>query len=264
MSKTLNLVDILLTTGKHLFTMGRSHEALQPLTKLAGFRKLPDHVNEQLQALLAEIYLEKGEYKKARRHLTAAIAANPLEANYQFLMAIALVEDEGADFARAEAHFARAVEFDPDEAAYWLDYGSYLFKICKNKDGLRAIRKAYALDVKNIAIVSQVAEVLRREGFYEEATTKLRAALFENSGDQRFRQLWQQHQFEMIFIEQDHAARGLDKTPGKPVILPFKLEPRLERFQSIGGKTIRIDQAQERREPTNKRPLPFRRPPKKG
>jgi len=264
MSKTLNLVDILLTTGKQLFTLGRSHEALTPLTKLAGFRKLPDHVNEQLQALLAEIYLEKGEYKKARRHLTAAIAANPLEANYQFMMAIALTEDDDADQTRAEAYFARAVEFDADEPAYWIDYGSYLFKLGKTKTGLHAIRKAYALAVKNVAIVGQVAEVLRREGYYEEAATKLRSALFENSGDQRFRQLWQQHQFEMIFIEQDRKRRGLDMTPDKPVILAFPTEPRQPKYQAIGGKTIRIDDAEDLREPTNKRPLPFRRPPKKG
>lgn len=264
MSMTLNLVDILFTTGQNLFTMGRSHEALQPLTKLAGFRNLPDHVNKSLQALLAEIYLEKGEYKNARRHLTAAIAANPLEANYQFMMAIALTEDEDADLARAEAYFARAVEFDPDTAAYWVDFGSYLFKIGKTKDALRAIRKAYAIDVKDIAIVGEVAEVLRREGHCAEATTKLRAALFANSGDQRFRQLWQQHQFALIFIEQDRTRRGLNAKPGKPVILPFKLEPTQAMYQAIGGKTIRIDQAEELREPTNKRPLPFRRPPKKG
>jgi tetratricopeptide (TPR) repeat protein len=264
MSKMLNLVDILLTTGRQLFTMGRSHEALHPLTKLAGFRKLPDHVNEQLQALLAEIYLEKGEYKKARRHLIAAIAANPLDANYQFMMAIALVEDDEADQGRAEAYFTRAVEFDPDEAAYWVDYGSYLFKVGKTKEALRAIRKAYALDVKSIAIVSQVAEVLRREGYFAEANTKLRAALFENSGDQRFRQLWQQHQFEMIFIEQDRARHGLDMKPGKPVILPFESKPKQDKYQSLGGKTIRIDQAEPLREPANQKPIPFQRPPKKG
>jgi tetratricopeptide (TPR) repeat protein len=264
MSKTLNLVDILLTTGRQLFTMGRSHEALHPLTKLAGFRTLPDHVNEQVQALLAEIYLEKGEYKKARRHLTAAIAANPLEANYQFMMAIALVEDDEADLGRAEAYFARAVDFDPEEASYWVDYGSYLFKIGKSKDALRAIRKAYALDVKNVTIVGEVAEVLRREGYFAEANTKLRAALFENSGDQRFRLLWQQHQFEMIFIEQDRARRGLDKKQGKPVILPFDGKPKQGKYQSLGGKTIRIDQAEPLREPTNQKPIPYQRPPKKG
>ena len=49
MSRTLNLVDILLTTGRNLFLMGRFTEALIPLTKLAGFRQLPEHLAEEVQ-----------------------------------------------------------------------------------------------------------------------------------------------------------------------------------------------------------------------
>ena len=59
MSMTLNLVEILLNTGRQLFTMGRFTEALNPLTKLSSFRKLPDHVSEELQLLLAEIALQQ-------------------------------------------------------------------------------------------------------------------------------------------------------------------------------------------------------------
>ena len=84
MSATLNLVEILLSTGRHLFMMGRSHEALVPLTKLAGFRRLPDRTNEQLQALLAEIYLQQGEYKNARRHLAVVNHCRMIPAHQQF------------------------------------------------------------------------------------------------------------------------------------------------------------------------------------
>ena len=38
MSRTLNLIDILLTTGRHLFLVGRFTEALVPLTKLVPIR----------------------------------------------------------------------------------------------------------------------------------------------------------------------------------------------------------------------------------
>src|ERR1043166_5966596 len=97
MSRTLNLVDILLTTGRHLFLMGRFTEALPPLNKLRNFRILPDHVQEELQSLLAEIALQHRKYKDARRHLAAAIALRPLKAEYFYLMAIAIEEDETAD-----------------------------------------------------------------------------------------------------------------------------------------------------------------------
>src|SRR5579862_5715165 len=121
MSMTLNLVDILLTTGRHLFMMGRFTEALNPLTKLSGFRKLPDQVNEELQLLLAEIALQQKKYKTARRHLTAAIALRPRVAEYHYLMGMATVEDETIDHKRAETYFARAVELEADEAIYHLD-----------------------------------------------------------------------------------------------------------------------------------------------
>ena len=56
MSRTLNLIDILLTTGRHLFLMGRYTEALQPLTRLCEFRKLPRHVLEDF--VTAELELD--------------------------------------------------------------------------------------------------------------------------------------------------------------------------------------------------------------
>jgi len=262
MSRTLNLVDILLTSGRHLFTMGRLQEALVPLTRPLGFRKLPGHANEQLQALLAEIYLQRQEYKSARRHLTAAIAANPLEANYHYLMGIAIVEDSDADQGRAEASFARAVDYDPDRAAYWVDYASHLFSIGKPKDGLKAIRRAYALDITDADVIGEVAAILRREGYADEATTKLRSALFQNHGDQRFRQLWQTHQYELIFIEQEAARKKPETKRGKPILLPFKPAKASGKYLKLGGKTIRIDKAESLPEPKEKTPVPHQRPQK--
>src|SRR2546423_32041 len=110
MSRTLNLIDVLLTTGRHLFLMGRFTEALVPLTKLSAFRRLPDHVVAEHQALLGEIYLQQKNYKQARRHLTAASAVRPLKAEYHYLMAVAIEEDDAADRKRAEMYYARAIE----------------------------------------------------------------------------------------------------------------------------------------------------------
>ena len=200
MSRTLNLIDILLNTGRNLFLVGRSTEALVPLTKLAGFRKLPRPLQEELQALLGEIHLQQKNYKQARRHLTAAICCRPLKAEYHYLMAVAIEEDQEADRNRAEMYYERVVQLNPEQPAYWADFGSYLFTIDKAKEGLKAIRKAFTLAPTDAEIVGQVAAVLRREGHAEEATTKLRAALFHNHGAQAFRLLWQQHQFELIRI----------------------------------------------------------------
>ena len=260
MSKTLNLVEILLTTGRHLFLMGRFTEALDPLTKLSGFRKLPEHVADELQSLLAEIALQQKNYKVARRHLTAALALRPLKAEYCYRMAVAIEEDEDADRKRAEMYYARAVELDAEEPTYCVDFGSYLFSIGKGKDALKMLRKGYMLGVTDADIVGKVAEVMRREGYGEEATTKVRAALFHNHGSAAFRQLWQQHQFALIHANQQKPRIRVEK----PTILPFVAAPVQGKYIELGAKTIRIDQAEALEAPKQREPLPFRRPPKKG
>lgn len=265
MSRTLNLVDILLTTGRHLVLMGRLTEAITPLTKLAQFRKLPRHVLEELNSLLGDIYLQKRDFIKARRHLTAALAANPREADHHYRMAIAIDEDKDADRERAEFHYNRAVELEPEQAIYWADFGSYLFSVGKAKQALRAIRRAYARGINDAEIVGQVAGILRNEGHEAEATTKLRAALFQNHGDQRFRQLWQQHQFQLIYLAQERKRDAKMRDDVEPVILPFQPAPATGKYIELGNKTIRIDPPESLKEPQTKTPhdtQPHRRPQK--
>jgi len=261
MSRTLNLVDILLTSGRNLVMMGRFTEALVPLTKLAGFRNLPEHVLHELYSLRADIRLQQGDYKEARRQLTAAIALRPLDGRNHYLMGIAIEEDDTADLKRAKMYFERAVDIESDNAAYWVDFGSYLFKIGQTKAALKAVRKAYALEPADADIIGEVAHILRREGHFQEATTKLRQSLFENHGAQVFRQLWQQHQFALIHAQQQEKKPkpfGCDR----PVILPFTPAPTSGKYREIGGKTIRFDPPEPMKEPTNKKPAPYKRPPK--
>jgi tetratricopeptide (TPR) repeat protein len=262
MSRTLNLIDMLLNSGRHLHGIGRNQEALDVLTRLADFRKLPTHVVEEIQTLLADLYMQRENYPKARRHLTSLLALRPLKAQYHYLMGLAIEEDDDADLKRAEQYYALAAELEPDNAAYWVDYGTYLLRIGNRKMGLKAIRKAYALDTHDPDIVAQVAEALRNEDRFEEAGTKLRAAFFSNHGDERFHRLWQQHQFQMIREEQQQKQRvALGRKKG-PVILPFAPAASTGKYADLGEKTIRIDQAEPLPGPKSPMPVPFRRPPK--
>jgi hypothetical protein len=112
-----------------------------------------------------------------------------------------------------------------------------------------------------VDIVGQVADLLRQEDRFEEATSKLRAALFRNRGDERFQQLWQQHQFQMI-REQQGAARGEKSGRNKgPVILPFMAAESSGKYVELGDRTLRLDPPQPLTKPRSPLPLPFRRPP---
>ncbi len=268
MSRTLNLIDVLLNSGRHFTEIGRTQEAIAILTRLAEFRKLPREVLEELHALLADLYLRQADHTKARRHLSAALAAHPLNAEHHYMMAVAIEEDDDADLKRAEMYYARAVELEPDNAWYWADYGSFLLRAGKRAPGLTAIRKAYALGIDDAELVAVVADSLRLEERFDEAGTKLRATLFRNHGDHRFRQLWQHHQFQRVRHEQEMKRAKSNGGNKGPVVLPFIAAKSTGKYADLGGKTIRIDQAEpvsdpkthcERETPSK---LPYRRPPK--
>jgi tetratricopeptide (TPR) repeat protein len=259
MGKMLNLIDILLTTGRQLVLMGRFTEALQPLTKLSAFRNLPEEALVELQSLLAEIALQQKNFKSARRHLTAAIAMRPLHAEYHYLMALAIDEDIDADRKRAEMYYTRAIELD-GLSVYYVDFGAYLVSIGKSKEGLKMVRKAYAIGIADAEIVGKAADILRREGHVEEATAKVRAALFHNHASTDFRLLWQEHQYALIYAKQQ-KPRATDQ---EPTILQFTPAATQGKFVELGEKTIRIDRAEPLSKPRGDLPVPFRRPPKKG
>jgi tetratricopeptide (TPR) repeat protein len=261
MSRTLNLIDILLAQSRHLALMGRFTEALEPLAKLSGFRSLPEYALEELHSLFADIHLQQNRYEEARRHLAAALVLKPLKADHHYLMAIAIEEDSHADWKRAEMYFAKAVELEPDNAAFRVDFGSYLFKMGKAKEGLAAIRKAFALATTDADIVGEVAAILRREGHSDEATTKLRSALFHNHGTQQFQLLWQHHQFQLVHAAQQRKG---ETQSDRPVFLPFTAGRGHGKYADLGQRTIRIDQAETLKAPRQQTPQPSRRPPKKG
>ena len=69
MSTTLNLADRLLAMGRNFEALGRDQDALHILGRLAGLHEVPVVVAEETQSRLAEIFLRRRQYRRARRHL---------------------------------------------------------------------------------------------------------------------------------------------------------------------------------------------------
>lgn len=264
MGMTLNLIDILLSTGRHYFEMGRYSDAITAFNKLANFRNLPEPILLKVQSLLADAHFEQGNFKDARRHLTAAIAMKPTHAEYHYLMAVAIEKDDTAQRERAEMYYQRAIKLDAAEAVYWLDYATYLISMTKQAQALKTVRKAILLAPRDADILGPAAELLRANGCAAEATKALRDALFLSGGSHEFRSLWQLHQFKLIQLDQDEKRPSHSQCDGTPVILKFVPRPTQGKFRTIGGKTIRIDQAEGLSGPRAKKPTVFRRPPLKG
>src|ERR1700693_3718902 len=86
----INLADRLMGRARHFQTLGRDYDAQQILSRLTRFRHLAPHIAEEAQTRLAEFYLDRCKFRKARRHLTAALVHRPQSARHQYLMAAAL------------------------------------------------------------------------------------------------------------------------------------------------------------------------------
>src|SRR5262245_29785423 len=123
MDATLNLFDRALAIGRRYHELGRFTDAARVLNRLAAFRDLPADAAEEAQARLAELSLKRHRFRRARRHLAAALSHRPDSARYHFLLASALRADEQPDYERAAQHYRRSLEIEPDQVKCHGDYG---------------------------------------------------------------------------------------------------------------------------------------------
>jgi predicted Zn-dependent protease len=240
MSKTLNLVDGLLSRGQNLHRHGLFHQAAESLKKLSTFRLLPGPVAEETQKRLADLALERRQFKQARRHLAAALAHQPDEAEYHYLMAVAVEDDESADSKRAGRHYRRALALDPRNPVYLCDFGVYLLDQGQTSAGLKRLRAAMAEAPDDPDIVRALAQALRENGETLEAERIVRLALFRNSRDHRFKALMEKHQFQVLHDRQ-HAPCKSSSAEESPVFLPFVRHKKETGRHAVGHKVVRID-----------------------
>jgi Tfp pilus assembly protein PilF len=260
MSTTLNLADGLLARGRKFQGLGRYRDALVALSRLASFRDLSREVAEETQARLAEIQIQRHKYSRARRHLTAALTHQPDNAHYHHLMATALVGDERGDLHRAAEHYRKSLQAEPNQPACLAEFGRLALRLGQVEEGLNALRRAAALAPDDPDVIGPVAECLRREGWEDEARSVLRAALFRNARDGRFRKLWQDFQYHLLRLEQEAARRAealRNQQEAEPVILPFVRVVPERPTAAPSQKIIRRDF----RSPTGRRHAPPARIP---
>ena len=171
MSKTLNLTDQLLSRGRFLQEIGRTHDAARLLGRLAGLRELPAAAAEETQARLAELNIRQRHFAQARRHLAAALTHNTKNARYHYLMAVAHDQDENGDPQTALDHFRQALRLDADQPRYLGDFGILALCLGHNEEGLAALRRGvekigkgdlnYHLEIKTGDDIEVLADACR-------------------------------------------------------------------------------------------------------
>jgi Tfp pilus assembly protein PilF len=242
---TLNLFTEMLARGRRLQEMGRPGEAGQVLTRLAGLRELPARVAEETQARLGALALKRRRFRRARRHLRAALQFRPDKARYHFLMATASHRDERGDLAAALEHYQTALELDPRHVRCRCEGGLLLLRMGRVEEGLDWLRQAVAQAPERPDVLAKLVRGLSLAGRGDEARRALQAALFRNRADRRFRKLW--HDFQFQEVRRRRAAEELARPDEGPVLLPFVRDPAGARRGSGAGvipTVVRRDEAQ--------------------
>jgi tetratricopeptide (TPR) repeat protein len=258
MSRTLNLVDRLLTIARHLQKLGREQDALELLHRLAGFCELPDQTAEEIQLRLGEIFLKRRKYSRARRHLAAALLFDPDNPRYHSLLADALNSGDKRDPDRAAEHYRRSLELDPRQPHCLGNYGVAAIRLGESETGLACLRRAVELFPDDLDALSRLVEGLRLEGQLDEARTVLRAALFRNPRCLRVRKMWTDFLFQQLHAQQEEARKSAAARRAQeegPTLLPFVPPVPGTSPLRLGRKRIRRDPPAPIRPPHLPRPV---------
>jgi len=215
MSRTLNLTERLLERGRFLQEMGLTHDALGIFGRLAGLRGLPAATAEETQIRLAEMHLRQDKFAQARRHLTAALAHNPNNARYHYLIALAHDQDDQGDAQSALEHFRQSLAVEPDQPRCLGEFGILALCLGHNGEGLAALRRGVDLAPDDPDTVAKLVEGLCLAEQPEEARLALRAALFRNPRSQGFRKLWNRSSWD-----EEEKSMLLPFTRPEPGTLP--------------------------------------------
>jgi tetratricopeptide (TPR) repeat protein len=239
MSGTLNLVDRLLTLGRHLQQLHCHREALTVLGRLAALRQLPPDVAEETQIRLAEIHLQRRRHKRARRHLSIALCYQPDSARYHFLMGSVLDRKNGS-LERAAAHYRKSLQLDPVQPECLAALGLVLLRRGLVVDGLERLQQAAEQAPNDPAVIAKQVKGLYLAERLDEALQVLRAARFRNPRDARFARLYNDFMFRRLRRRQRVERREFPAVEG-PIVLPFLHRQTPTVADSGEEKVIRID-----------------------
>jgi tetratricopeptide (TPR) repeat protein len=222
----LNLADSLLLMGRTRQELGRTQDAIQLFTRLSKLRELLPALAAETHARLGELHLDRKKYQRARRHLQIALLHDPDNAHSHHLLANAYRHQGEDQWAVAAEHFQKALALDAGNVECLVDFGLLRVRQGHTEDGLTHLRRALEWKPDDPALLSRVMKVMRLAGRNDEARKAVRAAMFRNSRDARFRLVWDRYQFQRLRREQQRNRTVAAPEAENPAILAFVPRPR--------------------------------------
>ncbi len=221
MDSLINLLENVLAQGRRLYQQGHFKEARRRLDKLLAYPEVPVSSRVEAHEILAEIYFELQCYRKARRHLLAALGLQPTKADLNYRLAHILANDTSVDPRKSVKYYRRAIELEPDVAHYWSGYGQVCVRLGWEKAARGAFIAAADLAPINIDTIDEIADGLCFLGRAEDARLVLIAARFRLGHSTEMEQLWSRFQFLKLYTSQQKERRRKAREAHQAVILPF-------------------------------------------
>ena len=123
-------------------------------------------------------------------------------------MAQALEADQKGYDRRALEYYRMSLHLDGDQPECLGEAGMLALQLGKVLEGLKWLRRAVELAPDDPEAVSRLVEGLQQIGRPQEARLTLRAALFRNPRDGRFRKLWNDFHFHELRDEQESRRQA--------------------------------------------------------
>ncbi len=128
--------EVLPTMIDALMHLDRKKEALELALQFLE----QDQYNDELLFYVAEIYREKGKYRKALRFYDRAIYYNRIMETYH--LGIAKTFEALGAYSNADSSYKEAASIAPEDSQYWTAYVSFLIKREKPYEALKALEEA--------------------------------------------------------------------------------------------------------------------------
>lgn len=126
-------------------------------------------------ALLAEVYEQSGHVENAIPAMRLAIQRDPKSERNRFAYAVLLTNSNAP--AAAVIRLEESLKDFPSSSRLWFALGFANFKLDKNDEAERALRKAIQLDPKFAAAFAYLGLIRARVGSYDEAISLYESAL---------------------------------------------------------------------------------------
>jgi len=228
MSRTLALIGAGWDSVRSMAAHGQRMDTHTRLRCLLARPDLPPTIAFDANRLAGELLLEAEKYREARRHLRAAVALAPNDAETYHKLGLAFERDPHGCDRLAARSFAKACKLEPKNPLYRAALGRAAVRSDWKKRGIRELLEAASLANGDIEVIRVVVEGLLEAGrlrVAQKVLTQARFLSFEATKDRELLALLERVRYESTRCAQRATRRhGQDADfakDGGRVVLPF-------------------------------------------